>query len=195
MPVSRQTEPGGVAAGIGAALRLDPAHLPARFAAPDRGADGGQRSIDLSASRVVIRRTASGARMKLQLPVSAYRGVAVRIGEASPAEAGSVEVVLVHADPGLSVPLFAAGDTADVVAEWQRWGSALAMPLLITHPDGSLREAVSRMGGVMLGKTGPRRRRRSALRARRPQALMRRKAGRSLAGQPVHREREIIART
>jgi hypothetical protein len=186
MPVSRQTEPGGVAAGIGAALRLDPAHLPARFAAPDRGADGGQRSIDLSTSRVVIRRTASGARMKLQLAVSAYRGVAVRIREAGPAQAEKVEVVLVHADPG---------DTSDVVAEWQRWGTALAMPLLITHPDGSLREAVSRMGGVLLGKTGPRRRRRSALRARRPQALMRRKPGRSPLGQPVHCEREIIART
>lgn len=192
--MSRQTEPGGAAAGIGAALRLDPAHLPARYSAPDKGADGGQRSIDLSASRVVIRRTASGARMKLQLPVSAYRGVAVRLAEPAQARADAVEVVLVHADPGLSVPLFSAGDTADVVAEWQRWGNALAMPLLISQPDGSLREAFERMGGVALGKPGPRRRRRSALRARRPQALMRRRPGRALAGQPVYREREIIAR-
>ncbi len=190
----RQTEPGGAAAGIGAALCLDPARLPARYSAPDKGADGGQRSIDLSASRVVIRRTASGARMKLQLPVSAYRGVAVRLSGAEQAPADAVEVVLVHADPGLSVPLFSAEDTADVVAEWQRWGSALAMPLLISHPDGSLREAFSRMGAVALGRPGPRRRRRSALRARRPQALMRRRPGRALAGQPVHREREIIAR-
>ncbi len=192
--MSRQTEPGGVAAGIGAALRLDPARLPARYSAPDTGADGGQRSIDLSSNRVVIRRTASGARMKLQLPVSAYRGVAVRLTGAEQTQADAVEVVLVHADPGLSVPLFSAEDTADVVAEWQRWGNALAMPLLISQPDGSLREAFSRMGGVALGRPGPRRRRRSALRARRPQALMRRRPGRALAGQPVHREREIIAR-
>jgi hypothetical protein len=194
MPVSRQTEPGGAAAGIGAALRLDPARLPARYSAPDTGADGGQRSIDLSASRVVIRRTASGARMKLQLPVSAYRGVAVRLGP-EVAEADTVEVVLVHADPALSVPLYAAGDTTDVVAEWQRWGSTLALPLLIAQPDGSLREAFARMGGVSLGRPSPRRRRRSALRARRPQALMRRRPGAAIAGQPVHRGREIIART
>lgn len=191
----RQTEPGVLAAGIGASLRLDPAQLPTRYAAPDRGADGGQRSIDLHADRVVIRRTASGARMKLQLPVSSYRGVAVRVSEDASQAADSVEVVLVHADPALSVPLVSMADADDVVADWQLWGVALRMPLLIEDADGAMREAFPRMGAVMIGKPGPRRRRRSTLKDRRPSALMRRKACDGIAGRPVYREREIIART
>lgn len=192
--MSRQTEPGGAAAGIGASLRLDPGHLPTRYTAPDRGADSGQRAIDLHADRVVIRRTASGARMKLQLPVRFYRGVAVRIAADGAAGPDRVEIVLVHADPALDVPLYASPDADDVVAVWQRWGAALALPLLLADEDGAVREAFPCMGAVLLGQPGPRRRRRSALRARRPQALMRRKPGRPVSGQPVHREREIIAR-
>lgn len=192
--MSRQAELGGAAAGIGAALRLDPTQLPARYWAPDTGADSGRRSIDLFTDRVVIRRTARGARMKLQLPVGAYRGVAVQVRPAGGPEADRIEVLLVHADPQLSVPLFSAPDADDAVAEWQRWGAALGLPLLVVHQDGSVREAFQRMGGVVLGRPAPRRRRRSAIKARRPQALMRRKPGGGLAGRPVHREREIIAR-
>jgi len=194
MQVLRQTEPGVLAAGIGVSLRLDPAQLPTRYAAPDRGADGGQRSIDLYADRVVIRRTASGARMKLQLSVSAYRGVAVRISGDGSQPADTIEVVLVHADPALSVPLVQVPDADDVVADWQRWGQALSLPLLVEERDGSMREAFPRLGGVMLGQPGPRRRRRSTLKDRRPSALMRRKATKGIVGQPCHREREIIAR-
>lgn len=191
----RQTEPGVRAAGIGAALRLDPAQLPTRYAAPDRGADSGQRSIDLHADRVVIRRISSGARMKLQLPVSAYRGVAVRVGEHASRAGDTVDVVLVHADPALSVPLVSMANADDVVADWQLWGQALCLPLLIEGHDGAMREAFPRLGAVRLGRPGPRRRRRSTLKDPRPAALMRRKACTGLAGQPVHHEREIIART
>jgi len=194
MQVLRQTEPGVLAAGIGASLRLDPAQLPTRYAAPDRGADSGQRSIDLHADRVVIRRTASGARMKLQLRVSAYRGVAVRIGDRPGSAGDTIEVVLVHADPALSVPLVQVPAADDVVADWQRWGQALSLPLLVEEHDGSMREAFPRLGGVMLGQPGPRRRRRSTLKDRRPSALMRRKATKGIAGQPRYSEREIIAR-
>lgn len=191
----RQTEPGGLAAaGIGASLRLDPAALPARYVAPDAGADTGQRAIDLYADRVVIRRMACGARMKLQLPVSAYQGVAVRVADGERAGTDQVELMLVHRDPGLTVPLFRAADAEDVVAEWQRWGTALALPLLVTQHDGTLTEAFARMGAVALGRVAPRRRRRSTLKSRRPAALMRRKACAGLAGQPVHAGREIIAR-
>ncbi|WP_439572220.1 DUF6101 family protein [Phreatobacter sp.] len=192
--MSRQTEPGGAAAGIGASLRLDPGHLPTRYTAPDRGADTGQRAIDLHADRVVIRRTASGARMKLQLPVRIYRGVVVRIAEDGRPGPDRVEIVLVHADPALDVPLYSSLDADDVVAVWQRWGSALALPLLITGEDGAVREAFPRMGAVLVGQPGPRRRRRSALKSRRPQAMMRRKPGGPISGQSIHREREIIAR-
>ncbi|WP_246088711.1 DUF6101 family protein [Phreatobacter stygius] len=174
---------------------LDPTRLPARYSVPDEGTDSGDRSIDLFDDRLVIRRTVGGARMKLQLPVTAYRGVAVRIGDGAIHGTDKVEVVLAHGDPSLNVPLFVATDGDDVVAQWQLWARRFALPLLVIEPDGAIREAFERLGQVVLGRPGPRRRRHSALRARRPMALMRRKAGGAVAGRAVHREREIIARS
>ncbi|WP_256371380.1 DUF6101 family protein [Phreatobacter aquaticus] len=190
----RQTEFGPAGAGI-AALRLDPSNLPIRFEAADGGADDGQRTIDLLADRVVIRRTSAGARMKLQVLVSSYRGVAVRVGDGATEGSDRVEVVLIHADPSLNVPLFSAEDADDVVAEWQLWAKVFALPMMTVEMDGSLREAFPRMGAVLIGTPGPRRRRHSTVKARRPMALMRRKPGGDLSGREIHREREIIARS
>src|SRR5262249_27179115 len=110
-------------------------------------------------------------------------------------EDGAVMVVLEHRDPGLSLPLYRAQDGSDIVAEWQSWARVLSLPLLVAEPDGRLREPFARIGAVRIGAPRWRRRRRSAIRARRPSILLRRKAGRSIAGAAVHRdEREIIAR-
>jgi Family of unknown function (DUF6101) len=69
------------------------------------------------------------------------------------------------------------------------------MPLLIAEADGRLREAFDRMGAVRVASPIGRRRRRSAIKRRRPSILLRRKVGRSIAKAAVHRdEREIIAR-
>lgn len=193
--MSRQTFFGGATAGAGAAMRLDPAALPLRFETHDPGADGGSRMIDLFDRHVVIRRFVAGSKMKLTMPVAAYHGVAVRVGPGAAPDSDSVEVILVHADSALSVPLYVADSADDVVAEWQAWGKRLGQPLLMVRPDGTLATAIDRMGGVVVGAPLPRRRRRSAVRGRRPQALMRRRVGGPLAACPVHREREIIART
>jgi hypothetical protein len=50
------------------------------------------------------------------------------------------------------------------------------------------------MGAVRIAAALPRRRKRSAVKGRRPSIFLRRKPGRPLRGAPVHREREIIAR-
>jgi hypothetical protein len=51
------------------------------------------------------------------------------------------------------------------------------------------------MGGVRIERLRPRRRRRSALKRRRPTMPLRRQAGKLTDATPVHRgEREIIAR-
>jgi hypothetical protein len=69
------------------------------------------------------------------------------------------------------------------------------MPLLVAEADGRLRDAFERIGALRVATPTWRRRRRSAIRKRRPSILMRRKAGRSIEGAQVHRdEREIIAR-
>jgi len=167
-----------------------------RFEAADQAADGHVRVVDLHRERVVLRRAVRGIKMALNLPVAAYRGIAIRIEPPTDRTAGAVTIVLAHADPQLSLTLYRAADCSDVVAEWRAWGRTLGLPLLIVEADGRVREPFARLGGVRVGATVARRRRRSALRARRPSILLRRKVGRPLeTAAPVHRgEREIIAR-
>ena len=107
----------------------------------------------------------------------------------------AIAIVLEHGDPALSLPLFSSPETDDIVAEWQSWGRALGLPLLVADRDGSLREPFARLGAVRIEAPTWRRRRRSAMARRRPQRLLRRRPGATAATPFVHRgEREIIAR-
>ncbi|MGE4166935.1 MAG: DUF6101 family protein [Xanthobacteraceae bacterium] len=184
-----------MSAGSGRALRLDPFALPAVFEAGDAAADGRVREVELHRERVVVRRSVAGMRMALNLPVSAYRGVSIRVGAPGADGAIATAVVLEHCDPSLTLPLYVAPDGDEVTAEWRAWANVLGMPLLIADADGSVHEPFDRIGGVRLAKVTPRRRRRSALKRRRPRMPLRRKAGTIHDATPVHRgEREIIAR-
>jgi hypothetical protein len=175
--------------------RLDPFTLPVRFAVRDKAADEHVRYVELTRERVVVRRAVRGIKMAVNLPVAAYLGVALRMEPPEGGTPGAVAIVLEHRDHALSLPLFRADDGIDIVAEWQSWARVLRMPLLVADPDGRLREAFDRIGAIRVATPAPRRRRRSAIRQRRPSILLRRKVGRSLAGAAVHRdEREIIAR-
>jgi hypothetical protein len=171
-------------------LRLDPFALPVSFAAADARADGRVREIELTRTRVVVRRSLSGMRMAVNLPVAAFAGVGLR---AVPGEA-AVAVVLAHKDPGLALPLFVAFDTDDAFAEWRAWGAVLGLPLLVEEGEG-WREPFARLGRVRVERPRPRRRRRSVLKRRRPSLPLRRRRGELSAATPIHRdEREIIAR-
>ena len=108
---------------------------------------------------------------------------------------GGMAIVLEHADPALSLTLFCAPDSTDVIAEWQSWARALAMPLLVAEPNGDLREPFRRVGSLRIGTPSSRRRQRFAIKTRRPAIFLRRKPGRSIVDAVVHRgECEIIAR-
>jgi hypothetical protein len=191
----RQTPFGGaLSVGSGRALRLDPLALPLHFTAADARADERVRQVELSHERVVLRRAVRGIRMAVKVPVAAFQGVALRL---IPSAGGpnTVAVSLEHRDPGLSVPLYSAEHTNDVVAEWQLWARVFGLPLLVADPAGSLREPFRRLGGVRVGAPAPRRRRRNAIKARRPSILLRRRPGVMPELPVVHRrEREIIAR-
>lgn len=181
---------------MGSSRRLDPFSLPVRFTATDEAADERLRVVDLHRERVVLRRSVRGVRMALNLPVAAFRGVAIRMAFAEAETVPtSIAVVLEHGDPALSLPLFAATECDDIVAEWQSWARVLGLPLLVAEADGSLREPFARLGAVRVQAPTWRRRRRSAIARRRPSRLLRRRAG-SLSPTPVvhHDEREIIAR-
>jgi hypothetical protein len=191
--VRRQTECGGATpAGAGRALRLDPFALPVRFTAADAKADERVRMVELHRERVVLRRAVSGMRMAVNVPVSTFRGVALRLFAGESGE--RMLVSLEHHDAALSVPLVVAGDSEDVIAEWQLWARVLGLPLLVAEPGGTLHEPFRRIGAVRVGRPAPRRRRRNVLAARRPSILLRRRPGRR-GNLPVHQgEREIIAR-
>jgi hypothetical protein len=200
----RQMEAGRPAAGSSRAgahrasttvspWRLDPFSLPARFTTADEAADEGLRIVDLHRERVVLRRALCGMRMAVNLPVAAYRGVAIRL-DATTETPPFVAVTLEHDDAALSLPLFASTDNDDIVAEWQIWGRVLGLPLLIGDTDGTMREAFARIGPLRIAPATWRRRRRSAIARRRPSRLLRRQAGRVEGAAVVHRgEAEIIA--
>lgn len=170
----RQTATCGIVpAGSSRSLRLDPLSLPVRFDAHDPRADGSVREIELHRERVVLRRAVRGMRMAINVRVSDFTGVALRGNDETQS------LVLVHRDPSLSVPLHVGADGDELTEAWAAWSEIFALPQL----DEGAR------------KPGPRRRRRNAIRARRPKFLMRRRTAltRELS---IHRdEREIIARS
>src|SRR5882724_9949448 len=114
-----QTELGGPSAGSSRTARLDPLALPVRFTANDAVADERVRHVELHRERVILRRAVQGMRVALNVPVAAFLGVAVRLAPGTDAEPARVALMLEHRDPALSIELFAAPDSADVVAEWQ----------------------------------------------------------------------------
>ncbi|KJC58298.1 hypothetical protein UP10_25430 [Bradyrhizobium sp. LTSPM299] len=171
----RQTPTSGInSAGSSCALRLDPLSLPLSFHAQDLRADGGTRQIELHRERVVLRRAIKGMRMAVNVRVSDFLGIAVRsIDDAQ-------MLVLVHRDPSLAIPLGTSSDAEELAQAWQMWSDIFRLP--------QLTEQAPR-------EPAPRRRRRNAIRARRPRFLVRRRAGFRLNEASVHRdEREIIAR-
>lgn len=171
--------------------RLDPADLPVRFAVADRACEGGQRSVVLDSERVVLARRLGPIAMKIALPVSSYRGVALRIVPAEDAANDRVSVLLAHRDRALDVELFDACDDSDVIAEWRLWATTLGLPLLIEGEGGHLIAAESRIGAVLVSRARPRRRH-ALLAGRRPRFLTRRRTGIMPQVPVVHRQEENI---
>jgi len=77
--VRRQTELGGHSAGSSRTARLDPHALPVRFTVSDAVADEALRHVELHRERVILRRAVQGMRIALNVPVKAFRGVAIRL--------------------------------------------------------------------------------------------------------------------
>src|SRR3954463_7730744 len=192
--VRRQTELGS--AGSSRTARLDPLALPVRFTASDAVADESVRHVELHRERVILRRAVQGMRIALNVPVQAFRGVSIRLVEQQGASPALVTIFLEHLDPALSIELYSAENSDDVVAEWQLWSRVLGVPMLLKGQDGVLREPYPRIGAVRCKAPAPRRRRRAALHRRRPKFLVRRRPGVMRAQALVHQgEREIIARS
>jgi hypothetical protein len=138
--------------------RIDPARLPARFVGPDAAANDGERAIVLDPERVVLARRLGQVAMKIELPLTSYRGVAVRILPGETELEDRMSVTLVHTDRALDVPLFEASDDSDIIAEWRLWGATLNLPLLLEGLDGRVVAAETRLGNMVVDAARPRRR-------------------------------------
>jgi len=191
----RQTELGGHSAGSSRIARLDPLALPVRFTASDAVADERVRHVELHRERVILRRAVQGMRIALNVPVKAFLGVAIRLTPEQDETPAGVAVYLEHRDPALSIELYSAQNSDDVVAEWQLWSRVLGLPPLVTGSDGGFTEPFPCLGAVRCKAPSQRRRRRNALHRRRPKFLVRRRAGVARGVALVHQgERELIAR-
>lgn len=181
----------GGCAGSGRALRLDPFGLPVRFCAGDAAADGRVRDIELHRERVVLRRSLSGMRMALNMPVKAFDGISLELLPGEGGEPDVLAIVLEHSDPSLTLPLYLTPRPDEALAEWRAWSQVLGMPLLLASSVAGS----AQLEHLRIERPRPRRRRRSILKKRRPSILMRRGFGKITKATPVHRgEREIIAR-
>lgn len=180
-------------AGSGRAMRLDPFGLPVRFLASDAAADGRVRDVELHRQRVVLRRTLRGMRMALNMPVAAFDGISLRLVFGEHGVQHTLAVVLKHHDPALTLPLFVTSQPDEALEEWRAWSQVLGVPLL--RAEKAAISSASLTGDLQIKRPRPRRRRRSALKARRPLILLRRGSGKLTNATRIHRgEREIIAR-
>lgn len=181
--LGRQTISGQPSAEPAQARGLETPALPVRFTAKDAAADGQTRTVEIDRERVLLRRSVRGMAIRVSVPHNAYRGVSLRLG------ADGCAVGLEHRDPALSVILTESEDEQALFAQWDAWARALSLPLMIGPAEGECAEV-----GPQAANPSPRRRRRNAVRQRRPAFLLRRRTGSTLRALPFHREREIIAR-
>lgn len=167
--------------------------FPLAFTMPDQRADKGVRHVSIAGGVVKIERSIAGIVMRLDIPVSAYRGVALSLHAAAGHPDYRFTLSLKHEDPDLDIRLFEAINDEDVTDEWRFWAERFDMKLLIVADDGSVTEPCGYHGAAH-GRTPAPRRIPAHLLKRRPRFLTRRRAAKLADCAPVHREREIIAR-
>ena len=94
--------------------------------AADLRADGAARLVRVSATRVTIERSLQGVRMKLGVPVSAYRGLVFAVRQPT----GHATLTLCHEDSELDVTL-GAGEAIDLARKARAWSHLLGQPVRI----------------------------------------------------------------
>jgi hypothetical protein len=149
---------------------------PRRFAAPDPRADGRRRIVRLDGDKVAIHRVVGGVFMRVTVPTSAYRGVALRVVDTRE-DGFAYEIRLVHADPDLCVALAETADDSEVQAEWRLWARVLGLPALVERIQGHDEPDNTMLGRVAVKPAAPRRRGKTFV-GRRPRFLTRRRIGR-----------------
>jgi hypothetical protein len=165
------------------ARAVDPFHLPARQIAPD--------GMPVIVDRASVTFAPNDPVRSRRVAMSDYAGIAVRI-VLEDGDRLRATIELLHQDRVLSVTLAHVEAPEDAAADWQAWGKALNLPLLLVSPDGRIETAADRPGALAMLRPKPRRRH-SFFAGRRPRFLTRRKSGHRQAAERIA-GREIIAR-
>ncbi len=163
---------------------------PLRLEAPDPRADERRRVVLVTRESVVIARSVAGVFMRIALAPSAFQGVLLRVAGLD-SSGFRYEVTLAHRDPDFAISLACSSCKAEAEAAWELWARFLQLPGLVERVEGEYETARPMVGGV-IALTPGRRRRGSAVRARRARFLARRKTGRLELARPVERERELF---
>jgi hypothetical protein len=162
----------------------------AKFVAADPRADGGQRQILIAADSIAIDRRVAGVRMRLALPIGAFRGVSLAMMEN--ARGPFYRVALDHADPDLIVTLAESASEREIAPEWKAWAQFFHLPRLALGPGARVVVLDRRLGALALGAVQPRKRG-WPLKNRRSRMSASRKAGAKGRIMAIFRdEREII---
>jgi hypothetical protein len=181
---------GGATAGESLNFRLDPDTLPARSVPASQG--GAEAAFIIDRDKVVVRKSlGTGALVPTAVALNDYQGVAARIEPVGDQGDVRAYVELWHDDPMLIVTLASSDEPEDIAADWQAWGRALNLPLLIVGQDGSVSDPLAG-AGVRFAQAKPRRKH-AYFAGRRPRFLTRRKTGSAVRLERIG-GREIIAR-
>ena len=155
----------------------------------DPRADGGQRDVTLTTLQVTIGRRVHGVRMKIRVPMAAYRGIALGL-ETTLGGRLCYKVGLRHHDGDLDVLLIETFDETEAMTMWRGWAQHLGLAMIVEREDGVLErfaEAGSSARAFQRRRGTP-----ETLRSR-GRFARRRSMGAKRADECVHRdEREII---
>jgi hypothetical protein len=139
---------------------FSPAFFSARLMAHDARADGAMRVLHIGQEKIVMLRRCAGIPMQIEIPCSAYRGVAlVLMGSA---DAPLLRICLVHDDADLSILLHETDDEESILVHWQAAARFFRRPRLLCMGEGPFEAVEALCGQLVLGRAF-RLRRRGAL--------------------------------
>ena len=179
--------------GHNAHFRLNPSEARFNYATELPGsALVGETNVAVNHEVVVEGNLKCGLPTRIACPSDSFRGVAAKLSLAEDRDEIVAELILLHRDTSLNLPVARSDDMDDLAADWQMWGKRFNLPLILIEPDGVEQMVSNRIGSLDVAPTKTRRPS-AEFRSRRPRFLVRRKAGhinkaRVIAG------REIIAR-
>lgn len=152
----------------------------------------GETGFELSDEIIVEGKLACGLTTRVACKASAFRGIAAKLS-LSDDDQIVAELILLHRDESLNVPLARSNDMNELAADWQMWAQRFNVPLILIEADGVEQMVSNRIGSLDVKDAKPRRP--SAFFAsRRPRFLTKRKTGYVTQANKVS-GREIMARS